>query len=114
MVPLGTLLTCGALALSARATKKGDFRQANRMFKWRVALQGLTIIALVGGSWYLGLDEKWKKDREAEIRKKAEIREKMWIEELERIDQEARERQERSRRLREAKAKMEAESKSDN
>lgn len=113
LVPIGTFLTCGALALSVRASRRGNSFQANRMFVWRIVLQGLTVVALVGGSWYLGLDEKWKKGREDELRQKAEIREKMWIEELERIDQDARERQERSRRFREAKAKMEAESKSD-
>lgn len=107
LVPLGCLLTTGALLLSAHSIRRGDYKGANRMFVWRVALQGFTVIALVGGSYYLGLNKKWQVDREAEIRKKAELREKMWIEELERIDQEAKDRQLKAERIRLQKERME-------
>ncbi|KAF5103229.1 hypothetical protein D0Z03_000273 [Geotrichum reessii] len=107
LVPLGCLLTCGALALSARATKRGDAKAANRMFVWRVAMQSLTLVALIGGSYYLGQTNKLSFDREAELRKKAEVREKMWLEELERIDQEAKDRISRAKSIREQLSKME-------
>lgn len=97
------------MILSARATRKGDAKAANRMFIWRVALQGLTVAALVAGSYYLGTNEKWKVNREEEIRKKAEVREKMWIEELERIDLAAKERQARAEQFRAAREKQEQE-----
>jgi hypothetical protein len=106
LVPFGCLLTCGALALSARATKRGDAKAANRMFVWRVAMQSLTLVALVGGSYYLGQTNKLKSDREAELRKKAEMREKMWLEELERIDEEAKERLSRAKSIREQLSKL--------
>ncbi|KAF5100913.1 hypothetical protein DV451_002388 [Geotrichum candidum] len=106
LVPFGCLLTCGALALSARATKRGDAKAANRMFVWRVAMQSLTLVALVGGSYYLGQTDKLKFDREAELRKKAEMREKMWLEELERIDEEAKERMSRAKSIREQLSKL--------
>lgn len=109
LVPLGCLLTCGALALSARATRKGDAKAANRMFVWRVAMQSLTLVALVGGSYYLGQNKKWLVDQEEELRKKAAAREKMWLEELERIDREAKERMSRAKAVREEIAKLEAE-----
>lgn len=67
LVPIGTALTIGAFILSARATRKGDAKAANRMFIWRVALQGLTVAALVGGSYYLGTNEKWKVNRDEEL-----------------------------------------------
>lgn len=107
LVPFGCLLTCGALALSARATKRGDAKAANRMFVWRVAMQSLTLVALIGGSYYLGQMNKMTFDREAELRKKAEMREKMWLEELERIDQEAKDRISRAKAIREQLSKVE-------
>lgn len=78
------------------------------MFVWRVALQSLTLVALVGGSYYLEKNNKFSFDAEAELRKKAEMREKMWLEELERIDQEAKERTARAQSVRAELAKMEA------
>lgn len=108
LVPIGTLMTTGALILSARAIRQGDAKGANRMFVWRVALQGITVAALVGGSYYLGLNEKLKVSREEEIRNKAAIREKMWIEELERIDQAAKDRQARAEKFRAARLAQES------
>lgn len=103
-------MTLGALILSARALNRGDAKTANRMFVWRVALQGLTIVALVGGSYYVGINERWRVNRDDELRKKAEVREKMWIEELERIDVAAKERALRAEQFRAARAKQESSS----
>lgn len=110
LVPLGCLLTTGALLLSGRSIRQGDFKGANRMFVWRVALQGFTLVALVGGSYYMGINERWKVDRDEELRKKAAVREKMWIEELERIDQAAKERQQMAEKIRLSKSKLSEES----
>ncbi|VVT52023.1 uncharacterized protein SAPINGB_P003291 [Magnusiomyces paraingens] len=110
LVPIGVGMTLGALILSARALNRGDAKTANRMFVWRVALQGLTIVALVGGSYYVGINERWRVNRDDELRKKAEVREKMWIEELERIDVAAKERALRAEQFRAARAKQESSS----
>lgn len=106
LVPFGCLLTCGALALSARATKRGDAKAANRMFVWRVALQSLTLVALIGGSWYLGNNKRMALNVEEELRKKAAVREQMWLDELERIDRENKERLNRAKSIREELAKI--------
>lgn len=78
------------------------------MFVWRVAMQSLTLVALVAGSYYLGNKDKFAFNQEEELRKKAAMREKMWLEELERIDQEAKERLARAQTVREEIAKLEA------
>lgn len=76
-------------------------------------MQSLTLVALVGGSYYLGQNKKFAFDHEEELRKKAEMREKMWLEELERIDQEAKERMSRAKTVREEIAKLEASKRKD-
>lgn len=108
LVPIGVGMTLGALLLSVKAIRRGDAKTANRMFVWRVTLQGLTVVALVAGSYYIGINDKWKVDHDQELRKKAEVREKMWIEELERIDVAAKERAARAEQFRAARAKQEA------
>lgn len=91
LVPLGAALTCGALYLSSRALRNGDPRLANRMFYWRVAFQGLTVAALIGGAWYLGDTDVggFRGTPHEMMRKKAKEREQLWIAELERIEAEA-------------------------
>lgn len=100
LVPLGCLLTCGALILSAKSIQLGNQKTANKYFLLRVAFQGLTVAALVaGGYYYKGqklTPEGRKIDREAELKAKAKMRERLWIEDLERRDAEAKERRARA------------------
>ncbi|AOW02969.1 altered inheritance of mitochondria protein 31, mitochondrial [Yarrowia lipolytica] len=96
LVPLGCLATCGALILSARALRVGNKRQANRMFFARVAFQGLTVAALIGGAMYYGQDPKQKLEQKEREKMLARHREKLWIEELERRDLEVQERRKRA------------------
>jgi hypothetical protein len=56
----GCILTCGALIMSAHKLRQGNSKQMNHWLRARVALQGVTIVALVAGSMQL------KKFREAE------------------------------------------------
>lgn len=105
LVPLGVVLTCGALYLSGRALRARDSRLANRMFFWRVGFQAFTVVALVGGGFYFDEKRKEKKSQREQLIEKAKEREKLWIEELERIEEEAKRRKEKAddlkRRLKE-------------
>lgn len=106
LVPLGTLMTCGALYLSARAIKHGDSRMANHMFRWRVGLQAFTVIAIIGGAYMYRQDQINRPTQEELMRQKAKERERLWIQELERIDNEAKERRERAKSIQEAFSKQ--------
>ncbi|KJA25308.1 hypothetical protein HYPSUDRAFT_109338, partial [Hypholoma sublateritium FD-334 SS-4] len=48
--PLGCLATCGALVMSAVKMRQGQSQSMNYWMRARVALQGLTLGALVIGS----------------------------------------------------------------
>lgn len=102
LVPIGVIMTCGALHMSARALRIGDSRLANRMFYWRVGLQGFTIAALVVGGYLYGSKPSRPTDRDALLRAHAKEREAMWLEELERLDQEDKDRKARAKAFREA------------
>lgn len=89
LIPLGMLLTCGALFNSFRAIRKGDHERAQRMFRARVLAQGFTVLAMVGGGIYYQADrhkerELWKLQRERD----AEDQRRRWIRELEIRDEE--------------------------
>lgn len=81
------ILTFGALTLAGKAIRDGDSRLANRMFYWRVGLQGLTVAALLGGAYYYEETASKTYNRQEELNKLAKEREKLWIEELERVDE---------------------------
>ncbi|KAG2203866.1 hypothetical protein INT46_001118 [Mucor plumbeus] len=51
-VPAGVALTCFALVAATVGIKTGNRAYANNMFRLRVAAQGFTVIAMVGGSLY--------------------------------------------------------------
>lgn len=53
-VPLGILATCTALFGASVALRKGNQRNANRYFRWRIYAQGFTVLAMVAGSVYYG------------------------------------------------------------
>ncbi|KAG2201252.1 hypoxia induced protein conserved region-domain-containing protein [Mucor mucedo] len=51
-VPAGVALTCFALVAATVGIKTGNRAYANNMFRLRVAAQGFTVMAMVGGSIY--------------------------------------------------------------
>lgn len=72
-----------------RALRRGDSRQANKMFRARVAAQGFTVIAMVAGSMYYSQDrQKTKELRKLKEERDAEERRQKWIKELEARDEE--------------------------
>ncbi|KAI8337643.1 hypoxia induced protein conserved region-domain-containing protein [Chlamydoabsidia padenii] len=61
LVPAGVALTCFALVAATVGVKTGNKAYANNMFRLRVAAQGFTIVAMVGGSLYYTYKEKQEK-----------------------------------------------------
>ncbi|KAF1803514.1 hypoxia induced protein conserved region-domain-containing protein [Mucor lusitanicus] len=57
-VPAGVALTCFALVAATVGIKTGNRAYANNMFRLRVAAQGFTVIAMVGGSLYYQYQQK--------------------------------------------------------
>lgn len=110
LVPLGTLLTCGAVALAAQNVRVGNKVEAQKWFRWRVGLQGATLVALVAGSFIYGKSKKEKVSAEEQLREKAKLREQLWIQELERRDQETQMRKKRAEMARLKAQEMELES----
>ncbi|KAL1934200.1 hypothetical protein VTP01DRAFT_6382 [Rhizomucor pusillus] len=60
LVPAGVALTCFALIAATVGLKTGNRAYANNMFRLRVAAQGFTVLAMVGGSLYYSYKEKEK------------------------------------------------------
>ncbi|TWU76188.1 Respiratory supercomplex factor 1, mitochondrial [Metarhizium rileyi] len=89
LVPLGIGLTVFAFVNAYRALRRGDSRQANRMFRARVAAQGFTVIAMVAGSMYYSQDrQKTKELQKLKEERDAEEKRQKWIRELEARDDE--------------------------
>ncbi|GAB0133235.1 Respiratory supercomplex factor 1, mitochondrial [Epichloe bromicola] len=89
LVPLGIGLTVFAFVNAYRALRRGDSRQANRMFRARVAAQGFTVVAMVAGSMYYSGDrQKTKELRRLKEETDAEEKRQSWIRELEARDEE--------------------------
>ncbi|CAI8510568.1 unnamed protein product [Pichia kudriavzevii] len=97
LVPLGCLATTAAVIMAAKGVRTGNAPKAQFWFRWRVGLQGLTLVALVFGSLYYDQRIAGAKKTEEELAlEKARMREKLWVEELERRDTEMKERQKRA------------------
>ncbi|SCU88715.1 LAFA_0E14180g1_1 [Lachancea sp. 'fantastica'] len=96
LVPLGTLATTVAVILAAQNVRSGNKRKAQKYFRWRVGLQGATLVALVAGSFIYGTSQKDRQSKEDQLREKAKLRENLWIQELERRDQETQQRKVRA------------------
>jgi hypothetical protein len=109
LIPIGMLLTFGALYNATRAVRKGDHKGAQKFFRARVAAQGFTVLAMVGGGYYYQADrhkerELWKLQRERD----AEDQRQRWIRELEIRDEEEKALQERLAKRRERAARRSA------
>lgn len=92
LVPIGTLLTTGAVILAAQNMRIGNRKKTQFYFRWRVGLQAATLAALVAGSFIYGKDKYDQKKKEDQMKEKAKLREQLWIKELERRDAEAQDR----------------------
>jgi len=69
LVPIGTVATCTALIIAATKLRKGDSKSLNNWLRMRVIFQGLTVAAIVAGSYQYGrtqkqLEEKARMDQE--------------------------------------------------
>jgi hypothetical protein len=51
---LGSLLTCGALIVASHHLRTGNRAQFQKALRWRVGLQGVTVVAALVGTLYLG------------------------------------------------------------
>jgi hypothetical protein len=91
LVPIGCILTVAAFTNAWRASRKGDHRKVQRMFRARVAAQAFTIVAIVAGGMYYSEDREKKKEL-VKLKKQQEAEEKRqkWIRELEVRDEEDR------------------------
>lgn len=108
LVPLGAVLTTGAVILAAENVRTGNKKKAQTWFRWRVGLQAATLVALVTGSFIYGASLKEQKSEEEKMREKAKMRERLWIQELERRDQETQYRKKRAELARQKMQENEA------
>lgn len=89
LIPIGCILTVAAFVNAALAVRRRDQHGAQRMFRARVAAQGFTVLAMVGGGMYYTEDrEKRKELWKLEQQKLAEEKRAKWIKELEARDEE--------------------------
>ncbi|KAI9032605.1 hypoxia induced protein conserved region-domain-containing protein [Phycomyces nitens] len=65
LVPAGVAVTCFALIAATVGVKTGNKAYANNMFRLRVAAQGFTVVAMLGGSLYYSYKEKKLKEQKA-------------------------------------------------
>ncbi|GAA5906043.1 hypothetical protein JCM6882_003543 [Rhodosporidiobolus microsporus] len=70
LVPVGCAATVWALLAASSALQKGNRTQFNKFLRYRVAAQGFTVVAALGGSMYY--QQQRRATREAEQRAKLE------------------------------------------
>ncbi|KAG2132509.1 hypoxia induced protein conserved region-domain-containing protein [Suillus bovinus] len=54
LVPIGTLVTCGALIMATVKMRRGDSQSLNNWLRVRVIAQGATIAAVCAGTYVMG------------------------------------------------------------
>ncbi|SCV74054.1 BQ2448_6486 [Microbotryum intermedium] len=64
LVPVGIFATVVALGGATSALQKGNRTQFNKWLRYRVAAQGLTVAAALGGSVYYQRERRLKKEAE--------------------------------------------------
>ncbi|KDE02544.1 hypothetical protein MVLG_06906 [Microbotryum lychnidis-dioicae p1A1 Lamole] len=64
LVPVGIFATVIALGGATSALQKGNRTQFNKWLRYRVAAQGLTVVAALGGSVYYQRERRLKKEAE--------------------------------------------------
>ncbi|EAQ83017.1 hypothetical protein CHGG_10835 [Chaetomium globosum CBS 148.51] len=89
LVPIGCILTIAAFTNAYRAMRRGDHHKVQRMFRARVAAQGFTVLAMVGGGMYYAEDRNKRKELgKLKQQQEAEEKRQKWIRELEARDEE--------------------------
>ncbi|KAH6847023.1 altered inheritance of mitochondria protein 31, mitochondrial [Chaetomium sp. MPI-CAGE-AT-0009] len=89
LVPIGCILTIAAFTNAYRAMRRGDHHKVQRMFRARVAAQGFTVLAMVGGGMYYAEDRNKRKELgKLKQQQEAEEKRQKWIKELEARDEE--------------------------
>ncbi|KAL8278993.1 hypothetical protein RQP46_008662 [Phenoliferia psychrophenolica] len=68
LVPIGILATCIALGGATSALQKGNRTQFNKFLRYRVAAQGVTVVAALGGSVFYQQERKALREQEKEAR----------------------------------------------
>lgn len=93
LVPLGALLTCGALGYATVQMRRGNQKHFQSALRWRIVFQTVTVIAAVAGLYYVrpppgppaknpdGTTPPWphwnqQKNEENEARRQAEWRDR--------------------------------------
>ncbi|PWN54127.1 hypothetical protein IE53DRAFT_307242, partial [Violaceomyces palustris] len=54
LVPIGSLLTCGALIVASNHLRTGNRAKFNQALRWRVGFQAMTLVAALAGTYYYG------------------------------------------------------------
>ncbi|GAA6062099.1 hypothetical protein JCM10212_002349 [Sporobolomyces blumeae] len=68
LVPIGCMATVVALLAASSALQKGNRTQFNKMLRYRVAAQGFTVIAALGGSVYFGAQRRQARQAEQQAK----------------------------------------------
>ncbi|BGP15864.1 Respiratory supercomplex factor 1, mitochondrial [Rhodosporidiobolus nylandii] len=71
LVPIGCVATVAALLGASSALQKGNRTQFNKFLRYRVAAQGFTVVAALGGSLYYQQQRRAAKDAEARAKLEA-------------------------------------------
>lgn len=100
LVPIGALLTTGAVIMAAQNVRVGNRMKAQYYFRWRVGLQAATLAALVAGSFLYGKTYGEDKSKSDIMREKAKKREQLWIQELENREKAIQDRKKRAEQAR--------------
>ncbi|KAK7678065.1 hypothetical protein QCA50_019006 [Cerrena zonata] len=81
LVPLGTVATCFALFMAFQNTRRGNSKTMNYWLRARIGAQFFTVVALVGGTYYINNQNSAKKAQEEAEAAAEREREKLAFEE---------------------------------